>query len=94
MAHWQTMFDPGEYIGNWDLPHGEDTIVTISKVECRQLGNKGTKEKKPIIIDVSPQYDYVTPLYYGDAGLRGFDDLQAFIRENSLVKPNSPCPTA
>jgi len=50
MAHWQTMFDPGEFIGNWDLPTGEDTIVTISKVECRQLGNKGTKEKKPIIM--------------------------------------------
>ncbi len=36
---------------------------------------------KPIIIDTSPQYDYIIPLFSGASGLEGADQIQKFLKE-------------
>lgn len=45
---YRTMFDPGEYLGAWDLK-GRDVDVTIVKVEARTLKNKQGSNRKPVI---------------------------------------------
>lgn len=41
------MFD-SPYLGAWDLPQGEDRIVTITKVVGEELMSNRGKDKKPV----------------------------------------------
>jgi hypothetical protein len=48
VTHYRSMFD-NDYIGAWDL-QGRDVVVTIAKVEARQLvGEGGRKARKPVL---------------------------------------------
>jgi hypothetical protein len=47
MPDYRTMYDR-EHIGAWDL-QGRDVVVTISKVEAKELVSNRGKNKRPIV---------------------------------------------
>jgi hypothetical protein len=38
-----------EHLGAWDLPEGRDAVVTIERIEAKELRNPTKKEIKPIL---------------------------------------------
>lgn len=54
MPDYRTMYDR-DYIGAWDLPKGKDAVVTIARVEVKQLRNRTASNKKPVIFFVGKE---------------------------------------
>lgn len=49
MTDYRSMYD-SDYIGHWDLPQGKDVVVTIERVEARELRVVGKEtKKKPVV---------------------------------------------
>lgn len=57
MPDYRTMYDR-EHIGAWDL-QGRDRVVTISKVEAKELVSNRGKNKRPIVFFEGAEKSFV-----------------------------------